>query len=1402
MAVTVTAVLFRSKEVTNYGFILRQLDSGEHVVYKIAKNTPADMCFEIEVGDLLLEINSVDVRGLTMKDVLKRIRMASDTITMILKKDDNIKQHVYSMIRENSPDRELPTQKRQPPEEVEVELFNKDDKRETWGFAVQWTSLLEHVVTSVSTPARGKVEVGDVLVTVNGVDVQKMSFHNVVKLLARVPFPIQLKLKRDPWIKNYVREQFAYLYNNHDDQNESGKVKQLKTGALGSPGHQQKTVSTSQLAQPKNSNQPPFSPPSPKGYTNRECQSESGVRKSRIPVQINQSNSWSAPQSPSRARKAPRTSQIPMAKTDVKISRYVITGKSQFLQTREEQRLVKEPASEDSLRKPSLVQYNTLSSSTSNSQDISSSYLPDDNANASAQSPDVAPRVPKLNNEQNSTYDKASGCGFPDKSNAVPFHAVPEEQREAQSTAGANNDAASAKNQIKDNCDSAQQEPILAGSRKEDPTDQSYSVPTSPTAYTAAAGDGGGLNDERSGIISLPTSPDGVEGGDHHPHSGQFHYGNTGRGAPSSGTTLEDSSANAGMGSNASSGELTANTNMSSGSLGGGPPVRKCDAAGFRTSRSEDHLQQSHRDGSNSASVAIDIDEDVYSSLNTLLDTRNDSQEQPMSERERFLWTYNMPPAQKTHATAGHASGGGVGPNQLSLSSSVSSSPQRSASESPASPTSVSSSVMSSSGGSREHSHVGHIGGSKVGSSATVTNGSNNADAGAVANVNHQQHCHHQLQQQQHNPGHGGTPHPYSVGAGGGGALQSASGGDHSVSEAVSNLSSPDYQDEHDLFSSKDLMAMAISDHSDSDSTILVSESTHRFDLPLAGAGEPESEHKLVIEVKADESRTDGQQEMDDVAAELQQQQQQQSQHPQQQQHPPQNQVSRDSSPPISDDGSDVESLHSFHYSPKAIDRPSVERLARRLFYLEGFSKKDICRHLSKNNEFSRVLGDEYLKYYNFTNTTLDVALRAFVKEVPLFGETQERERVMYHFSKRYLDNNPGVFKSVGATHYLVSALLILNSDTHGEVQFHRTFSAFSERLKEGNDGENFPKDLLKHLYSSIKDHRLEPAIDDDSKRSSDNSGECYDGSNAGEHGGSLQGPPVGPNPFLEAPRTIAAVEFKKGYVVRKSCYETNHKRTPFGRRSWKMFYCTLRDLVLYLHNDEHGYKRNQISDNVYNGIRIHHALATRATDYSKRNHVFRLQTADQSEFLFQTSDSKELQSWIDTINFVCAAFSSPPLEGAVGSQKRFQRPLLPCSSTKLSMREQLASHELQYDKLCRMLEEHKESGPPSKGLALQNYREKDYYLQYELKRYKTYCQLLLSRLTLEPLEFGNQHTVSAAALNETSQDDENGEDDGHDDEHDDELLSEPIRNAGGLLAHHRFQATQSMGAMKRSTMK
>lgn len=47
--------------------------------------------------------------------------------------------------------------------------------------------------------------------------------------------------------------------------------------------------------------------------------------------------------------------------------------------------------------------------------------------------------------------------------------------------------------------------------------------------------------------------------------------------------------------------------------------------------------------------------------------------------------------------------------------------------------------------------------------------------------------------------------------------------------------------------------------------------------------------------------------------------------------------------------------------------------------------------------------------------------------------------------------------------------------------------------------------------------------------------------------------------------------------------------------------------------------------------------------------------------------NAEQMQSWITRINVVAAMFSAPPFPAAIGSQKRFSRPLLPGSNTKLS---------------------------------------------------------------------------------------------------------------------------------------
>jgi PH and SEC7 domain-containing protein len=288
--------------------------------------------------------------------------------------------------------------------------------------------------------------------------------------------------------------------------------------------------------------------------------------------------------------------------------------------------------------------------------------------------------------------------------------------------------------------------------------------------------------------------------------------------------------------------------------------ARKNDASGFRTSRSEDHLQLSQREGTLGQPVPIDIDEDVTSSLNTLLDTRHDSEESQSSDHDRIVWTYNapIPPSSNSNHVI----------SPTSRSSSISTSPQHT--DSPASPTSVSSSVMTSSGSKgKDLSLMNSNGGGLTAGMMTMS-------------------------------------------------------GEQSVSEAISNISSPDYQDEHDLLSGRDLSAaMAISDPSDSDSTLIVDEKEKNV-IPIADAAVNKSIDAL--KDSEDELATLSEEPFNLMSLTTQ----------------------REASPPISDDGSDVDSLHSFHYSPKAVDIPSAVRLAKRLYTLDGFKKSDVSRHLSK----------------------------------------------------------------------------------------------------------------------------------------------------------------------------------------------------------------------------------------------------------------------------------------------------------------------------------------------------------------------------------------------------------------------------------------------------------------------
>lgn len=487
--------------------------------------------------------------------------------------------------------------------------------------------------------------------------------------------------------------------------------------------------------------------------------------------------------------------------------------------------------------------------------------------------------------------------------------------------------------------------------------------------------------------------------------------------------------------------------------------------------------------------------------------------------------------------------------------------------------------------------------------------------------------------------------------------------------------------------------------------------------------------------------------------------------------------------------------------TPTNTDRESARRLAKRLYSLSGFKKADVCHHLAKMNPFSQLVAEEYLNLFDFRSTKLDAALRKFLAKLQLNGETQERERVLSVFSQRYYDCNKDKFPSSGIVQTLVCALILLNTDLHGghttKKQSKLSLGAFVDGLNNSlaatsdRPGDNltgsigaclngadlnytFPRHLLVDLYESIRKRPLkysegkcdinsfEAELDRMYAQQVGNRGNRSNtlptrrfapGSNAPSSTMSATSRRLlkqGLNKLNIQDESEAAIEFKSGYLNRKRIFDANGSATSKGRRSWRRVYVILQDLRLIMRFKLQDNTKNQPNDKITakhraqtvaqdmkNTLKIHHAFAKRSTSYIKRDFVFHLRFADESEILLEAGSEEEASSWIDTINFAAACLSSPALPSAVSNSNgkivphKTRKPVLPAAYTKLSYWEQLIDHEERLQKLKVELDEHLSEAPNTKN-ANKRYKtefiDKIAYMKQEIERHTVYVDLMRKR--------------------------------------------------------------------------
>ncbi|XP_074415275.1 PH and SEC7 domain-containing protein 4-like isoform X2 [Zonotrichia albicollis] len=378
------------------------------------------------------------------------------------------------------------------------------------------------------------------------------------------------------------------------------------------------------------------------------------------------------------------------------------------------------------------------------------------------------------------------------------------------------------------------------------------------------------------------------------------------------------------------------------------------------------------------------------------------------------------------------------------------------------------------------------------------------------------------------------------------------------------------------------------------------------------------------------------------------------------------------------------------------------QALARRLFRLDGVRKSQVAAFLRKDTEFSAQVAREYLELFQFQGLSLEQALRQFLRALVLSGETQERERVLGHFSRRFHRCNPGAFPSADSVHTLTCALMLLNTDLHGQ-RLGRAMSSseFVTNLSGLMDGQDFPREQLKALYGSIRSRKLEWATDDEDEPDSQKTKKA----------------PKFPNPEIPPEFLGGPGPARRGVLARKVLAESDGKKAPWGRRGWKRFRAELRGPLLALLRDPPEGPEELLG--------LPHAHARPHPQYSKRPHVFLLRTGDRREFLCQAQSAQELSQWVFGINVAAALCSAPPFPAAVGSRRRFVRPILPSAPSRCTPEQQQARLRHWLGTVTCQLLEHQRLLPEGRGREQEEHRAHGDFLRQERQRCLTYVQAL-----------------------------------------------------------------------------
>ncbi|KAG4101541.1 Sec7-domain-containing protein [Neocallimastix lanati (nom. inval.)] len=142
--------------------------------------------------------------------------------------------------------------------------------------------------------------------------------------------------------------------------------------------------------------------------------------------------------------------------------------------------------------------------------------------------------------------------------------------------------------------------------------------------------------------------------------------------------------------------------------------------------------------------------------------------------------------------------------------------------------------------------------------------------------------------------------------------------------------------------------------------------------------------------------------------------------------------------------------------------------------------KKNIGLYLGDVNDFNVKVLDEFVKLHDFKGLSYDSALRIFLEEFFLPGESQIIDRMMQKFAYHYCNQNKDAFSSPDTAYILAFSIILLNTDLHNSrIKRKMTKEEFIKNNKGIDNGNDLPTDYLSYIYDNISQNEIKSKTGD-----------------------------------------------------------------------------------------------------------------------------------------------------------------------------------------------------------------------------------------------------------------------------------------------------------------------------------